>query len=136
TVRGKVGSQPVTYSGFGERVLKGGFLRLHLLDTASPPMYEADVYIGYDPKANDYIVHWLDQFGAAGARVVASGHREGNRLVVIFPYADGDFRDTFTLDAAQRSWTLLLESKDKSGAWTTFADFTLQRRASSPAAAG
>jgi hypothetical protein len=66
TVHGAVGKQPVTYSGRGERVLNGGFLRLHLLDTAQPPQYEAEVFIGYDPKANDYIVHWLDRFGAGG----------------------------------------------------------------------
>lgn len=103
TVHGAVGKQPVAYSGLGE------------------------VFIGYDPKANDYIVHWLDRFGAGGARVVASGHREGNRLVVTFPYAEGDFRDTFTHDVVNGSWTLLLESKQKSGAWSTFANFALQK---------
>jgi hypothetical protein len=127
TVHGAVGKQPVTYSGRGQRVLNGEFLELHLLDTAQPPQYEADVFIGYDPKANDYIVHWLDRFGAGGARVVASGHREGDRLVVTFPYAEGDFRDTFTHDAVNGSWTLLLESKQKSGSWSTFANFALQK---------
>jgi hypothetical protein len=37
---------------------------------------KSDVYIGFDAKANDYIAHWLDRFGAPGARVVARGERQ------------------------------------------------------------
>jgi len=126
-MQGSVGKQPVVYQASGERVLNGGFLRLHMVDTAKPPQYQADVFLGYDATADDYVVHWLDQFGAVGARVVASGRRDGDRLVVTFPYAAGAFRDTFTRSAATDSWTLLLESQAKTGAWSTFASYTLQR---------
>jgi hypothetical protein len=123
TVRGK----PVRYSADGQRVLQGGFLKLHLFDAASTPPYEADVYIGFDAKAHDYISHWLDRFGAAGARVVANGERHGQRLILNFPYAEGAFRDTFTWQPAPGSWTLLLESKESDGTWSTFASYTLTR---------
>ncbi len=46
-----------------------------MIDASSPPQYEADVFIGFDTKAKDYIAHWLDNFGAPGARVVARGER-------------------------------------------------------------
>jgi hypothetical protein len=46
-------------------------------DLSRPSKYQADVYLGFDAKAGDYIAHWLDQFGAAGARVVASGGLRG-----------------------------------------------------------
>ena len=120
TVRGK----PVRYTAEGRRVLQGGFLRLAMKGGDSKPAYEADVYIGFDAKANDYIVHWLDRFGAAGARVVAQGERQGERLVVTFPYVEGAFRDTFTWQPESKSWTLLLESKD-GDTWSNFASYTL-----------
>jgi hypothetical protein len=98
-------------------------------DANSSPQYEADVFIGYDHKANDFIAHWLDGLGAAGARVVARGVREGQRLVVTFLYAEGAFRDTFTWRPTTQSWSLLLGSQSADGTWSTFASYTLTRRA-------
>jgi len=124
---GTLGGKPVRYRADGQRVLQGGFIELHMIDVASPPRYEADVFIGFDPKAHDYIAHWLDRFGAAGARVVAQGKRVGEQLVITFPYADGPFRDTFTWQPSTKSWTLLLESQAADGGWSTFASYTLTR---------
>jgi hypothetical protein len=124
---GNVGDKAVRYEAEGERVLRGGFLKLHMKDASQPSTYEAAVFIGYDARARDYVVHWLDQFGAAGARVVATGTRDGERLVVTFPYAEGPFRDTLTRDATKGTWTLLLESQKKDGAWTTFARYDMTR---------
>jgi hypothetical protein len=126
---GSVGGKPVRYNAEGQRVLQGGFLRLHMIDASPPPQYEADVFIGFDHQANDYIAHWLDRFGAAGARVVARGVREGQHLVITFPYAEGAFRDTFIWRPTMQSWTLLLESQAVDGSWSTFANYTLTRRA-------
>jgi hypothetical protein len=83
-----------------------------MVDQGSPPKYEADLFVGFDPKAHDYIGHWLVRFGAAGARVVARGQRQGQQLVLLFPYAEGSFRDTFTWQPAAGSWSLLLESRE------------------------
>jgi hypothetical protein len=126
---GSFGGTPVRYNAEGQRVLQGGFLRLHMIDATSPPQYEADVFIGFDHKANDYVAHWLDRFGAAGARVVARGVREGQRLVLTFPYAEGAFRDTFNWQPTTQSWSLLLESQAVDGTWSPFASYTLTRRA-------
>jgi hypothetical protein len=125
---GAVGKKPVRYRADGHRVLQGGFLNLHMIDTGSPAEYEADLFIGFDRKAHDYIAHWLDRFGAAGARVVAQGTRTGERLVITFPYADGPLRDTFTWQPATKSWSLLLESQASNGTWSTFASYTLTHR--------
>lgn len=73
------------------------------------------------------MAHWLDRFGAAGARVVATGKRQGEQLVISFPYAEGAFRDTFTRDAKSGAWTLLLESKAADGSWSRFAEYSLTR---------
>jgi hypothetical protein len=119
--------KPVKYYARGERVLQGGFLRLHMVDAAGVPTYEADLFLGYDAHADDYIGHWLDRFGAAGARVVASGKRQGETLTILFPYADAAFKDTFVHDPNSRSWSLLIESQKPGGGWSTFATYRLVR---------
>lgn len=124
---GTVLGKPVRYRATGSWVLEGGWLRLELLDLGRPASYHAEVYFGYDPKANDYVAHWLDRFGAAGARVVATGRRDGRTLVLEFPYAEGAFRDTLTLDSGGRSGSLLLESQRTDGSWATFASYALTR---------
>jgi hypothetical protein len=86
---GSFGGKSVRYLPHGQRVLRGGFIKLQMIDAGSPPQHEADVFIGFDANANDYIAHWLDRFGAPGARVVARGERQGQRLVLFFPYAVG-----------------------------------------------
>ena len=125
---GTVHGTHVDYIGRGRWVLGDGWLRLNLLDAGKPPAYEADVYLGYDPAAGDYIAHWLDRFGAAGARVVAAGHREGRRLVLDFPYESAAFRDTLTLAADGASGTLLIESKRPGDSWSTFASYEFKRQ--------
>jgi hypothetical protein len=119
--------KPVKYHAQGERVLQGGFLRLHMIDAAAAPTYEADLFLGYDAHADDYIGHWLDRFGAAGARVVATGKRRGEKLVIVFPYAEGAFKDTFVFDAKANAWSLIIESQAPGGAWSNFAAYTLVR---------
>lgn len=124
---GTVNGKAVHHRGEGRWVLKGAWLCLSIADAASPPDYTASVYLGFDRRQHDYIAHWLDQFGAAGARVVATGKREGQTLVLLFPYAQGAFRDTLTLAADGGSGTLLLEAQAKDGSWSTFASYRLTR---------
>lgn len=128
-MRGTLRGKPVQYHAVGERVLQGGFVRLHMIDAAMPPRYEANLYLGFDAKAGDYVGHWLDRFGAAGARVVATGRRDRNVLVIVFPYAEGKFRDTFMWNAEAGTWSLHLESENKYGAWSTFAKYELRLQA-------
>jgi hypothetical protein len=125
-MEGTLGGKPVRYFADGQRVLQGAFVRLHMTETQSNSPYEAEVYIGFDAKRRDYIAHWLDRFGAAGARVVARGARTGLNLVLVFPYAEGAFRDTFTWHPETNSWSLLLESQG-GGGWSTFASYSLTR---------
>src|SRR5439155_23574272 len=64
---GTVLGKPAHYRAEGRWVLAQGWLELHLRDAAGAAGYEARVFIGYDAKAQQYIAHWLDRFGAAGA---------------------------------------------------------------------
>jgi hypothetical protein len=113
--------------------LNGGWLEFSMIDVATPPGYEARVFIGYDPKAGDYVAHWLDRFGAAGARVTATGTGEDGTLVLLFPYAEGAFRDTLSLAPDGASGSLLLEMQKADGSWSTFASYQMKRRAAARA---
>lgn len=48
-IEGTVGDKPVRYIADGHRVLRGGFLRLHMMEPDSKSPYEAEVFIGFDP---------------------------------------------------------------------------------------
>jgi hypothetical protein len=130
---GTVLGKPAHYRAHGAWVLNGAWLELSMVDVGRPPAYQADLYIGYDATAQDYIAHWLDRFGAAGARVVASGERHERTLVLHFPYAEGAFRDTLTLAGDSASGTLLIEAQRADGSWSTFAAYRM-RRSAAPAA--
>jgi hypothetical protein len=125
---GSVGKRAVRYRVSGKWALAGGWLRLQLRDVAKPPGYVADVFFGYDAKADDYVVHWIDQFGAPGARVVATGQLTDRTLVFTFPYAEGAFRDTLTLAPEAATGSLLIEAQKPDGSWSTFASYRLARR--------
>ena len=127
-MKGTVGHTAVSYDAEGRWMLADGWLRLSLIDAAKPTAYEADVYLGFDPKAGDYVVHWLDRFGAAGARVVGMGLRHERTLVFEFPYAESTFRDTLTLAEDGEAGVLLIESIDPAGHVSTFASYTFTRR--------
>ena len=108
-----------------EWVLEHQFLRLHMKDVASPPKYEAEVYIGFDKAGNRYVAHWMDTFGG-GFSSMGFGVRDGNSLPLIFEDADGTVRNTFTYDPATQSWTSLIVQKAKGGDWKTFAEDRLK----------
>ena len=63
-----------------------------------------------------------------------AGRREGQKLVLLFPYAEGAFRDTLVVAADGNFATLLLESQEKDGSWSTFASYRMTRMPQSPAA--
>jgi hypothetical protein len=128
-MHGTMGAKALHYRARGRWTLNGAWLELWMQDVARPPGYEARVYLGYDGQKHDFIAHWLDRFGAAGARVVGSGTLNGRTLVLEFPYPEGAFRDTLTLAPDGASGTLLLEQQEQDGHWSTFARYTLARPA-------
>lgn len=123
---GAVTGKQVRYHAKGARTLDGAWLEFHMIDAAKPPQYEARVFIGADESAQDYVAHWLDGSGAAGARVTASGARTGNRLVLEFPYEQGAFRNLWEHDE-DGSWTLRIDAQAADGAWSEFAHYSIER---------
>lgn len=124
---GTVDGERAVYHAEAAWVLQDGWLRLHMLEASRPTKYEADLYLARDARTDDYVAHWLDQFGAGGARVVGTGKRDGSTLVLTFPYASGEFRDTLSLDQDARHGRLLIEAREPDGSWRVFADYALDR---------
>lgn len=107
-------------------VLQHQFLLLQMRDTATPARYEADVYIGYSHAAQEYVAHWIDNFGGHFAGV-GRGKRAGNHVEFRFEYPDGPFFNTFSWDPATDTWNCHLESVAKDGTRQTFARDSLTR---------
>lgn len=107
-------------------VLQHQFLLLRMRDLASPPRYEADVYIGYSYATSEYVAHWIDNFGGHFSGV-GRGKRNGNSVEFRFEYPDGPFFNTFTWDPSSSTWTCHLEGVTKDGTRQTFARDRLAR---------
>jgi hypothetical protein len=122
TVRGTAHENTVE----ADWVLDHQFLRIHMKDMATPPKYEAEVYIGYDETAKRYVAHWMDTYGGRFS-LMGYGVREGNSLPFTFEDADATVRNTFTYDPTNQTWTCLIVQKVKDGDWKTFAEDKLKR---------
>lgn len=125
---GEIMNDPVHYYVEGSWVLGGQFIRLNLIDTTTPPQYEASVFIGIDTAKRQFVSHWLDVFGGAGARVAGLGPLSDDSIVVIYPYDGSRFRNVFRFDPAARSWSLLIESERNDGTWGHFSQSTMVLR--------
>jgi hypothetical protein len=110
-----------------EWVLNHQFLQVHMKSDEKPPGYEALVLIGYNHGRKRYVGHWHDVFGGKWSETLGFGKRTGNAVRFVFDYPDGPFHNTFTWDPDTKTWTSLMESKDKAGTWTTFAEERWQR---------
>jgi hypothetical protein len=108
-------------------VLNHQFLHIRMRDTAIPPQYGAEIFIGYDNRSDRYVVHWLDTFGGRFSETLAYGRRSGTSITFVFEYPDAPFHNTFTWDAAASAWTSRMEQRDASGQWVTFANDTFRR---------
>ena len=123
----KIRGQTVENNVRAEWVLNHQFLLVHMKDVATPPAYEAMVFIGYDNTSERYVVHWLDNFGGRFSETLGYGLRSGNSIKFVFEYPDGPFHNTFTWDEKAGGWNFLAQSKDKTGKWVVFAEDTLRR---------
>jgi hypothetical protein len=106
-------------------VLNHQFLKLHEKGTAPAPgrpLYEADVYIGFDNSSERYVAHWIDIYGGRFSETLGYGTLSEKSIKFVFEYPDGPFHNTFTWNPDSKTWRFLLEQKNKSGKWGVFAD--------------
>ena len=107
-------------------MLNHQFLQIHMVDTATPPKYEALVLIGYSHADSEYVIHWCDVWGGKYSSL-GKGKRRGDSIEFVFSDPDGAFYNTFTWEPKEQGWTFRLESSDKNGLRTPFATDVLRR---------
>jgi hypothetical protein len=125
---GTVLKKPVIYTAEGTWILRDQFFSFHMKDVTVPSAYEATFFIGIDSTKSEYVAHWLDSFGGAGARVVGFGPLSGEKIEIIYPYSEGRFRNLINYDSRKDEWTLLIESEGAAGRWSVFAQYRITRK--------
>jgi hypothetical protein len=130
TLKGMIVGHPGDAELDAAWVLNHQFLKVHEKGAAvipGRPLYEADVYIGYDNASERYVAHWIDIYGGRFSETLGYGARSGNSIKFVFEYPDGPFHNTFTWNPDSKSWRFLLEQKNAEGKWSVFADRTAVR---------
>jgi Protein of unknown function (DUF1579) len=125
TLKGTIVGHPGDAELDAAWVLNHQFLKIHEKGTAvipGRPLYEAEVYIGYDNSSERYVTHWIDIYGGRFSETLGYGTRSGNSIKFVFEYPDGPFHNTFTWNPDSQSWRFLLEQKNAEGKWSLFAD--------------
>jgi hypothetical protein len=127
TLKGHIAGHPGDAELDATWVLNHQFLKLHEKGKAAipgRPLYEADVYIGYDNASERYVIHWIDIYGGRFSETIGYGQRSGNSIKFVFEYPDGPFHNTFIWNPDSKSWRFLLEQKNDAGKWGVFSDRT------------
>lgn len=103
------------------------YLRIVMTDVATPSMYEAHVYIGYERADSRYVVHWMDVTSGSMPELLGYGARQGESLTFEWKDGDGTLRNTFSWNAADGTWTSNIEQTRPDGTWQTFCVDTYRR---------
>ena len=132
-LRGTVEGEPTTHDVTAEWVLAHQYLRIHEVSRektpAGAPVYEADVYIGWDAQASRYAAVWLDVFGGVSTQSIGHAARSGDTMPFVFRGADGSpaFQNTFVYDRGADRWEWRMDNV-RNGTATPFARVTLTRQ--------
>ena len=112
--------ESVDYCAKVETVLAGAFILMHLTDRATPPQYQAEIYVGASETRGDLVAHWIDSTGADGARVVGSGKFVADGFELFFPYEGRALRDHF-LFHGEGVFDLEVDASRDGEGWDEFA---------------
>jgi hypothetical protein len=129
TMAGDMGTQKVAYNFSAQWVLNHKFMEWDITDILkSPPSYTAKVYVGYDCKSNQYIVHWIDNMGGKFSETLGYGIKKGDAIEVKFKYPNAPSVNTISYDKAKGTWQFHLMWQDKNKKWSTWSKTMLVRK--------
>lgn len=130
TLDGKATTHDVTASS----VLNGQYVQLHEVsrekDSRGRPVYEAFVYLTWEPALGEYSCQWLDSTSNRGLSngVVCRATPSPDEIPLLFRYTDGQvFHTTFTYDPKPDAWRWVMDGEEK-GRLVPFARLTMRRR--------
>jgi hypothetical protein len=132
-LQGTIGGKHTTHEVQAEWVLKREYLRLHESsrekDVKGDPVYEAIVFVSWDPKTGEYICLWLDSTAGGGlsARGLGHGKKSGDSIAFLFTITPSEsIHNRFVYDRGAETWKWLIDD-DANGKSERFADVTLVR---------
>ena len=132
-LEGTIAGQKTTHDVEAEWVLAHQYLRFREVsrekDERGRPAYEAEVYLGWDAKAKEYVCIWIDVWGGASAETIGRATRRGSVFPFVFRDAGGAeaFHTTFLYDEKADAWEWRLDNVEK-GAEKPFARVRLTRK--------
>lgn len=131
TLTGTIANQQTTHDVTGEWVLGHQYVRLHEVshekDAKGQPLYEADVYVGWDADVKQYACVWLDVYGGIAPGSLAQVAPSGDSIAFVFRHdATTAFHNTMSYDRAADRWSWRMDN-DSAGTLSPFARVTLTR---------
>ena len=131
---GEIVGKPTTHDVDATWALNHQFVHIHETSrektAAGLPQYEANVFLGWDMKRNEYVVHWMDVFGG-GFSGMGYADKKENTIPVIFKSPEGDFHTTFTFDKEKDRWLWTMDN-EQAGKLRPFARLTMVKANPTP----
>jgi hypothetical protein len=132
-LRGQIAGKETVHDVAFQWVLDGEYVQMHEVSRerapAGTPAYEAIVYLGRDPRTQEYRSLWLDNTAYGGFDPAGVGRGKAAADSIAFVFADSPtsgFRTTFLYDRATDSWAWHMDNVDARGR-RPFARVTLTR---------
>lgn len=115
TIMGKENTHDIT----AEWVLQHQYLRIHETsrekDAKGQPDYEANVYVGWDQPAGEYVCVWLDTYGGISPESLGHAKRAGDEMEFLFQGKAGTFHTHFIYHSETSNWEWKMDSEEKGG---------------------
>ena len=101
----------------------------HEKNASGRPEYEANVYVGWDQPAGEYICIWLDVWGGITSQSIGRTKPNGDAIPFLFRDKDNRtvFHTTFTYDKTTDTWKWMMDN-DENGKVQPFARVQLTRK--------
>lgn len=77
-------------------------------------------------QKDQYVVHWLDNFGGAFSETLGYGEKKVQSIEISFDYPQGKLINTFAYDNKIDQWTSHSVIKAENETWVTFGNIVLK----------
>jgi hypothetical protein len=131
-LRGKIGGKETVYDIKANWVLAHQYILIHEIsrdkDTLGQPEYEANLYIGWDYEAKEYVCILIDIGGVITAQSIGRAKPNGNEITFLFRDKKDKvyFHTTLIYDKDTNTWRWQMDI-DHNGKLMPFARVKLTR---------
>lgn len=110
-MKGKIGKQETTHDVVAGWVLNEEYVQIHETsrekDAKGKQIYEAIVYVSWDPAKKQFACMWLDTTAVSSFTPVGIGQlgQDGKHIVFHFDQGSDGIETTFAYDDKKNAWT-------------------------------